>query len=58
MTGAQDQPARDPGHDPGRDPRRIANFLFIPYYPVWSVVLIAVDLLIIWALLSPRREWA
>lgn len=36
----------------------IANFLFIPYYPVWSIVVIAIDLVIIWALLYPRREWA
>jgi len=36
----------------------IANFMFIPYQPVWSIVLIAIDLVVIWALLSPRREWA
>lgn len=35
----------------------IANFLFIPYSPVWSIVVIAIDLLVIWALLTPRREW-
>jgi hypothetical protein len=29
--------------------------MFIPYYPVWSIVLIAIDLFVIWALLSPRR---
>jgi hypothetical protein len=28
----------------------IANFIFIPYYPFWSIVLIAVDVFIIWAL--------
>ena len=28
----------------------IANFLFIPYYPVWSIILIAMDVFIIWAL--------
>jgi hypothetical protein len=33
----------------------IANFVFIPYYPVWSIVLIALNLFIIWALLTPRR---
>ena len=33
----------------------IVNFLYIPYYPVWSVVLIAIDAVIIWALASPRR---
>jgi hypothetical protein len=36
----------------------IANFLFIPYYPVWSIVVIAIDLFVIWALLSPRRRYA
>jgi hypothetical protein len=34
----------------------LANFLFIPYYPVWSILIIALDVVIIWALLSPRRE--
>jgi hypothetical protein len=33
----------------------IVNFLYIPYLPVWSIVLIAVDVAIIWALLTPRR---
>jgi len=28
----------------------IANFLSLPAYPVWSITLIAVDLLVIWAL--------
>jgi len=36
----------------------IANFLFIPYYPIWSVVVIALDVFVIWALLSPRRRYA
>ena len=36
----------------------IVNFLYIPYSPVWSVVLVAIDALIIWALISPRtREY-
>ena len=35
----------------------IVNFLYIPYYPVWSVVLIAIDAVVIWALASPRRGW-
>jgi len=33
----------------------IANFMFIPYQPVWSIVVIALDAFVIWALLSPRR---
>lgn len=28
----------------------IANFMFLPYQPVWSVVLIAIDIFVIWAL--------
>lgn len=28
----------------------IANFLFLPYYPVWSIAVIAIDVFIIWAL--------
>jgi hypothetical protein len=26
------------------------NFLFIPYYPVWALVIIALDVFVIWAL--------
>ena len=32
----------------------IANFVFLPYYPVWAIVMIAIDMFIIWALLYPR----
>jgi hypothetical protein len=28
----------------------IASFLFLPYYPVWSIILVAIDVFIIWAL--------
>lgn len=34
----------------------IANFVFIPYQPLWSIVMIALDAFIIWALLVPRRQ--
>jgi hypothetical protein len=34
----------------------IANFAAIPYYPVWSIILIAVDILVIWALTTYRGE--
>lgn len=30
----------------------IANFLFIPWYPIWSLVIIALDMALIWALAS------
>jgi hypothetical protein len=28
----------------------IANFFFIPYYPFWSLLIIALDVFVIWAL--------
>ncbi|GAA3291128.1 DUF7144 family membrane protein [Streptomyces cinereospinus] len=34
----------------------IANFLSLPYYPVWSVLMIAFSGFIIWALCVARRE--
>ncbi|MEX1142814.1 MAG: hypothetical protein WD399_07310 [Thermoleophilaceae bacterium] len=33
----------------------IANFLFIPYYPFWAIVVIAVDIWVIWALTRWRE---
>jgi hypothetical protein len=32
----------------------IENFFFIPYYPFWSIVLIALDVWVIWALTRPE----
>jgi hypothetical protein len=34
----------------------IVNFVSIPYLPVWSIVMIALDIIVIWALLTPRRR--
>lgn len=34
----------------------VANFLFIPYYPVWALLIIALDIAVIWALTSVRRQ--
>jgi hypothetical protein len=34
----------------------IANFLFIPYFPIWSVLVIALDVFIVWALVTARRR--
>jgi hypothetical protein len=31
----------------------IANFFFIPYYPIWSLVVIGLDVWVIWALTRP-----
>lgn len=28
----------------------LANFLWLPYYPFWSLILIAINILVIWAL--------
>jgi hypothetical protein len=33
----------------------IANFVYLPYYPVWAIVLIALNAFVIWALLTPRH---
>ena len=35
-----------------------ANFLFIPYYPFWSLLMLAVDIFVIWALVAHGREVA
>jgi hypothetical protein len=31
----------------------VANFFFIPYYPFWSILVIALDIWVIWALTRP-----
>ncbi len=36
----------------------LVNFAFIPIYPVWAIVLIAIDLIIIWALVAHGRDLA
>ena len=36
----------------------IANFFFIPYYPVWAVLIIALDVAVIWAHASYGRDAA
>jgi hypothetical protein len=36
----------------------IANFFFIPIYPVWAVLIIALDVVVIWALASYTEEAA
>jgi hypothetical protein len=33
-----------------------ANFAFIPYYPFWSMLIIAVDIFVIWALTAHGRD--
>jgi hypothetical protein len=34
----------------------IANFLWLPYYPFWSLLIIAVDVFVIWAIAAHGRE--
>jgi hypothetical protein len=34
----------------------VANFLFIPYHPLWSVLIIALEVAIIWALAAYREQ--
>jgi hypothetical protein len=34
----------------------IANFLFLPVYPLWSIIIITIDALVIWALTAHGRE--
>jgi len=36
----------------------IANFMWLPYYPVWGVTVIAIDVAIIWALTAHGRDIA
>jgi hypothetical protein len=34
----------------------IANFLFVPFYPVWSLLLITLDVFVIWAVAAHGGE--
>lgn len=34
----------------------VANFVYLPYYPVWAIVVIAMSAFVIWALLTPRNR--
>jgi hypothetical protein len=36
----------------------IANFLFIPFYPFWSLLMIALDVFVIWSLAAYTRRVA
>jgi hypothetical protein len=35
----------------------LLNFMWLPYYPIWSLVIIALDVLVIWALAVHGREF-
>lgn len=34
----------------------IASFVWLPYYPVWSLLLMALDVLVIWAVTAHGRD--
>ena len=34
----------------------VANFLWLPYYPLWSLVLIALDVFVIWAVTAHGQD--
>jgi hypothetical protein len=34
----------------------IASFAFVPWYPVWSIAVIAIDVAVIWALTAHGRD--
>ena len=34
----------------------VINFTWLPYSPLWAIVLIAIDILVIWALISSRQQ--
>jgi hypothetical protein len=36
----------------------IANFAFLPYYPLWAILIIALDIGVIWALTAHGRDIA
>ena len=35
----------------------IVNFAFIPYYPVWSILMIAISIGVIWALMTHGHDF-
>jgi hypothetical protein len=34
----------------------VANFLWLPHYPLWSILLIALDLIVIWAVTTWKGD--
>jgi hypothetical protein len=34
----------------------VFNFAWLPYYPVWSTIVIALDVFVIWALTAHGRD--
>ena len=36
----------------------VLNFMWLPYYPLWAILIIALDVFVIWALAAPGRDIA
>ncbi len=36
----------------------LLNFIWLPYYPLWGIVVIALDVFVIWALTAHGRDIA
>jgi hypothetical protein len=36
----------------------LLNFIWLPYYPLWSMLIIALDVVVIWALVAHGRDVA
>ena len=36
----------------------VSHFMWLPYYPVWAIILIAASVLVIWALAMHGRDIA
>lgn len=34
----------------------VMNFVMLPYQPVWAFIVIALDIMVVWALLTPRNR--
>ena len=34
----------------------LLNFIWLPYYPLWGIIVIALDVLVIWALVTVRLD--
>lgn len=34
----------------------LANFIWLPYYPIWAILIITLDVIIIWALAAHRQS--
>jgi hypothetical protein len=35
----------------------VVSFMFIPWYPLWSVLMIGLDIAVVWALVLYQHRW-